>query len=656
MVLASIEKGPLRAHAPYRILVVEDNPLQLQLAKDLFTLQTAAAGRFQIVTARTLADALDEIERSSFDAVLLDLTLPDSRGLDTFRALHSAAPQTAIVVWSGHDEQVALTAMREGAHEYLPKGDVSPAQLIRTMSHLIERARAERTAMKDRHRMATILDATPDAVKVLDMHGLITQVNRAGAALLEADAKDIIGRSAYDVIHADYHAYVAGLLARVIAGENVEAELELVTFKGNLRWVSSRAVPLRDSGNAITAILAITRDITDAKRIEEDLRRTQEQLLHVQKLEAVGRLAGGVAHDFNNLLTAISGHADLLLEQLDGKESARVEVDEIKHGVQRAAALTRQLLAFSRKQVMQPVVLDLHSVVTDTRRLLDRLIGENIELVTKRGERDATVRADRSQIEQVIMNLVVNSRDAMPRGGHISISTDVIEVTRPPNETGVPRGRYATLTVSDTGTGIDTEVMRHIFEPFYTTKEIGKGTGLGLATVFGIVKQSGGYIDLHSDAGKGTTFEVLFPYVEEPVVRESLPMRSPDVVLSGTILIVEDEKTVRDIACRVLTRAGYEVITAADGIQALEIAGEQLASVDLVLTDVMMPNLNGPELVKRLLEMRSDLRVLFTSGYTDDAVFPPGMVADMGFLEKPFTPAALLDAVRKAIGTQKQSH
>ncbi|MGQ0814650.1 MAG: response regulator [Gemmatimonadota bacterium] len=523
----------MSSEAPYRILVVEDNPLQLQLVTDLFRLLPEAAGRFDVVTVATLAAALHAIEESSFDAVLLDLTLPDSRGLGTFRAVNEAASEMPIIVWSSHaDEETALTAMREGAHEYLPKGDISPLQLVRTMRHLIERVRAERKA------------------------GLI----------------------------------------------------------------------------------------------ENALRRTQQELLHIQKLEAVGRLAGGVAHDFNNLLTAIGGNADLLLEHFGDNDEARAEIDEIKHGVERAAALTRQLLAFSRKQVMQPVVLDLRSVVNDMHRLLSRLIGENIDLVTPTSFTTATVRADRGQIEQVIMNLVVNARDAMPRGGRITISIDDVVVTESnQHAAGAPSGSYVRITVADTGVGMRPEVMEHIFEPFFTTKEVGKGTGLGLATVYGIVKQSGGYISVSSGAEQGTTFELLLPHVKESAdVGAVAPRPVADGEPLGTILIVEDEKAVRDVAYRVLTRAGYEVIAVADGIEALEI-GRGLDAVDVVVTDVIMPRLNGPDLVARLRAIRPDIRVLFTSGYTDNAIFPQGYVsADAGFLAKPFTPASLLEAIRRA--------
>ena len=765
----------------YYLLVVEDNPLQLQLVTDLFTLQRAAAGRFRVVTAETLREALDAIGSRSFDAVLLDLALPDSAGLATFRALNAAAPDVPIIVWSGHaDEETALVAMREGAQEYLPKGDVSPVQLVRTISHLIERARAERKARHEGQRVTTILDATPDCMKLLDRNGNVMRINAAGLAMLETDYDDVVGRSALEFVVPAHHSIVRNMIEAVYEGDSIDTEFQIVSRSGSVRWVSSRAVPLRSTDNAITAVLSITRDvtlqkhtehalaeseeyfrllvenltdvvclidpkgtilyissavepmlgfspeevigesawrfvhpddtpglqqrersrlqgdeaatlsevrmlhanggwrviqmrarlypggrygepallitmrdITENKRIEEDLRRTQEELLHVQKLEAVGRLAGGVAHDFNNLLTAISGHADLLLEQVSESAEARAEVDEIKHGVQRAAALTRQLLAFSRKQVMQPTVLDLHVVVNEMRRMLGRLIGENIELVTNGTEAGASIRADRGQIEQVIMNLVVNARDAMPQGGRVTITTNSIEVTATePHPSGATPGSYVCVAVADTGVGMQKEVLDHIFEPFFTTKEVGKGTGLGLATVYGIVKQSGGFINVASDLGKGTRIELLLPRVAQVAGKVALPITPAAASkMSGTILIVEDEKTVRDVASRVLMRAGYDVLAAGDGLEALEVGAQRLDDVNLVLTDVIMPRLNGPDLVARLRALRPGIRVLFTSGYTDDAVFPHGIVTpDVGFLEKPFTPASLLDAVRKAIG------
>jgi two-component system, cell cycle sensor histidine kinase and response regulator CckA len=468
-------------------------------------------------------------------------------------------------------------------------------------------------------------------------------------------AEALIGQTAWSLAHPEDIPALEARFRERLQGDETAPVSEVRMRHSDDSWrviqMRSRLYPGGRYGEP--ALLITMRDITDNKRIEEDLRRTQEELLHVQKLEAVGRLAGGVAHDFNNLLTAISGHADLLLEQLNESDEARAEVDEIKHGVQRAAALTRQLLAFSRKQVMQPTVLDLHAVITEMRRMLGRLIGENIELITNSDAAGATIRADRGQIEQVLMNLVVNARDAMPRGGRVSISTSEVEVTvAEPHPSGATPGSYVRVVVADTGTGMQKEVLDHIFEPFFTTKEVGKGTGLGLATVYGIVKQSGGFIHVLSDPGKGTSIELLLPRVQQPLGRTALPIRpASNEKMSGTILIVEDEKTVRDVACRVLMRAGYDVLAAGDGVEALEVGRKRLDDVNLVLTDVIMPRLNGPDLVSQLRALRPGIRVLFTSGYTDDAVFPQGIVTpDVGFLEKPFTPASLLDAVRKAIG------
>jgi two-component system, cell cycle sensor histidine kinase and response regulator CckA len=388
-------------------------------------------------------------------------------------------------------------------------------------------------------------------------------------------------------------------------------------------------------------------------RLFERERGQEEQFRQSQKLEAVGQLAGGIAHDFNNLLTVITGYGDLILNRLSGHDPLRPKVEEIRKAAERATSLTSQLLAFSRKQTLQPVVLDLNSLVTDVSKMLRRLIGEDIEFITLLRPEAGRVNADPGQLEQVLMNLVVNARDAMPQGGKIIIETAKVESDRAYADlhVGVQPGKYVMLAVSDTGTGMDEETQAHIFEPFFTTKEVGKGTGLGLSTVYGIVKQSEGHIWVDSELGKGTTFKIYLPLVEEEGdghKRAAEPAALPRG--TETLLLVEDEAMVRALTCTILEEYGYRVLEAANGEEALRICEQHCVDIQLMLTDVVMPLMSGRELANRVKTICPHLCVLYMSGYTDDVIVHHG-VLDPGtsFLEKPFTPEALARKVREVL-------
>jgi signal transduction histidine kinase len=400
---------------------------------------------------------------------------------------------------------------------------------------------------------------------------------------------------------------------------------------------------------------ALKRSEAEKEKAEalEALRQSQEQLMQSQKLEAIGQLAGGVAHDFNNLLTAILGYSHLGLGQLAENDPMRTNFEEIKKASERAASLTRQLLAFSRKQVMQPRVLNLNSVVPEMEKMLRRMIGENIQLRTALQADLGNVRADPSQMEQVLMNLVLNARDAMPSGGKLTLETAnvYLDENYARQRPSVVPGAYVMLAVCDTGTGIDQETQQHIFEPFFTTKEQGKGTGLGLSTVYGIVKQSGGYIWMNSEVGKGTAFKIYLPRVNklaERYTHETAPAEIPGG--TETILLVEDEHTVRRLAKDVLESNGYRVIEAASGKDAIRLAEDHPDSIDLLLTDVVMPEMGGRELAGRLTSLRPEIEVLFMSGYTDSTFFDHDVLeGGINFIQKPFTPEALALKAREAL-------
>ena len=415
---------------------------------------------------------------------------------------------------------------------------------------------------------------------------------------------------------------------------------------------------IRDEHGRAIRLVGTNQDVTERRRAEEALRRSEERLHRSQRLEAVGQLAGGVAHDFNNLLTAITSYTQLLLEDLAPNDDHRDDLLEIKKAADRATALTRQLLAFSRRQVLDPRVVDLNAVVTDLEKMLRRLIGAHIALVTDSSARAPLprVRADVGQLEQVIVNLAVNARDAMPDGGTLTIRTTVAERTDAEcidhSDFDVGPGRYVVISVSDTGIGMDAATQARMFEPFFTTKGPGKGTGLGLATVYGIVKQSGGYIAVTSEPGQGTTFRIHLPAVTDAAPNTSGGSGGSDATPAGngTILLVEDEVPVRALARRVLEQAGYAVLEAADGIEGARIAEGFEGEIDLLLTDVVMPNLGGRGLVERLRATRPRMAVLFISGYPDGEVERSGLTSGGAtYLEKPFSPRMLRETVRQAL-------
>jgi signal transduction histidine kinase len=396
-------------------------------------------------------------------------------------------------------------------------------------------------------------------------------------------------------------------------------------------------------------ILLAVEDVSERKHSEEALLRSQEHLRQAQKMEAIGRLAGGIAHDFNNLLTAIIGYSALLLETLAGNEPALQQVLQIRLAGDRAAGLTRQLLAFSRRQVLQPKVLDLNLIVTDFDRLLRRLVGERIEVAIECAPDLWQVRADPGEIGRAVMNLALNARDAMPADGKLTIQTSNVTLADVEAlERGLPPGRYAMLSVGDTGVGMDADMQEHIFEPFFTTKDTGKGTGLGLATVLGIVEQSGGAIWCQSEVGEGTSFRILLPAVAEEVQAGEHPPAGLATAPTGTesVLLVEDEDAVRELVHTVLEARGYAVVEARSGREGLRLCESHTGGIDLLVTDVVMPELGGRELAQGALKLRPGMKVMFLSGHTQDVILKEGVEKGAAFLRKPFAPVELAQKVR----------
>ncbi|MCI0330899.1 MAG: PAS domain S-box protein [candidate division Zixibacteria bacterium] len=455
-----------------------------------------------------------------------------------------------------------------------------------------------------------------------------------------------------DVIHPeDRQRVLEAATTKQVKGEFNE-EYRIVRPDGSLLWIRDRAYPIRNEKGEVHRIAGIAEDITKEKQLADQLRQ-------VQKMEAVGQMAGGIAHDFNNLLTAIAGYTDFVLERVEPDSPLKADVEEIKKGTVRAAALTRQLLAFSRRQVMQPAVLNLNELINGMEGMLRRLVGENVELATVPAPQLTPIKADPHQLEQVIMNLALNAGDAMPQGGRLTIETANVELDESfvQLHAGAQPGAYALLAVSDTGFGMDAEVQKHLFEPFFTTKEKGKGTGLGLATVYGIVKQSGGYVSVYSEPGRGSSFKIYLPRFVEPHAEK--PVKTAPAKTEGgteTILLVEDEEAVRALAAKILRAKKYTVLEAGDGHEAQEVLKKHTGALDLLLTDVVMPKMGGPELAKALRRTRQGLKVLFMTGYTDHSAFregtlPPGTA----LLQKPFSPRVLAQKVREVLDGSKSA-
>jgi PAS domain S-box-containing protein len=435
---------------------------------------------------------------------------------------------------------------------------------------------------------------------------------------------------------------------RKAADGKYDEEYCIVRHDGSVRWIWDRAFPILDEHGKVYRLAGIAEDITERKRLAEELRQAQ-------KMEAVGRLAGGIAHDFNNLLTVVIGYCQVLLANLPAQDQWRPCVGEMKKAADRAADLTQQLLAFSRKQVLRPVVLDLNALVAGMKDMIQRLIGEDIRLETTLEPALGHVEADPGQLQQILMNLIVNARDAMPKGGKLTILTANIDLTEADlrGDPDCKPGPYALVAVRDTGIGMDAETRARLFEPFFTTKEVGKGTGLGLSMVYGIVKQSKGYVEVETALGRGSSFRIYLPRIASEVERISPAEAAPVAPLARgkeTLLLVEDEELVRRMTRTILQRSGYTVLEAKNGHEALHVAEQQPRRIDLLLTDVVMPGMNGRELYQRLARIRPDVKVLFMSGYTDSALLRNGVLeSGITLVLKPFAPEALLTHVREVL-------
>jgi PAS domain S-box-containing protein len=621
------------------ILVIDDDHQMLRTISDILRLKG-----YEPLAAPSAAQGLEIAEHmlGGLAVALVDLRLPDMDGIEVVSRLRSLSDLTEVLILTGNASvDSAVRAMREQSYDYLIK-PVHPAQLLSSIGRAgdrWQRRRVEVAMRESEERLQRIFDHVADALFITDDGDSIADANPTACELTGLPLEHLRGRRITDVLPGETSA----LHAR---GDGRQPPLP----PGEHRF--------RDPSGAVHIVDIRVTDVLGGLRVHSvrDLtaqRRLEEELNHAQKMEAVGRLAGGVAHDFNNLLTVITCFSDMHLATLDPLDGRRGDVQEISKAARRAAALTGQLLAFSRKQILQPKIIDLNAIVADVEKMLRRVIGEDIELVSACLNELWLARADPGQIEQVLMNLAVNARDAMPNGGTLHIETSNVSVLEPRRHAHglIQPGDYVALRVADAGHGMSEDTLKHLFEPFFTTKGPGRGTGLGLSTVYGVVEQSGGYVEVTSALGQGTAFTLYLPREEaEPLPAHSSETRASADRRDATILVVEDDPIVRDLVRGILARRGYTVLAAKQGEEAIALAERYAEPLHLLITDVVLPGLNGREIAERLQSSRPDLRVLFMSGYTDDTIIRRGVIEHQHrLLQKPFTAEELEQKVAKML-------
>jgi two-component system cell cycle sensor histidine kinase/response regulator CckA len=636
---------------PIHILHIDEDHLYRKLVRHVLEKEGSA---FRVSKAASKPEFEAWLAKGNYDLVLTDFNIFGLEGSQVFDAVRLVDPQTPVVIVTGADsEAMATEAIERGATDYV----IKTPQYLRWLPHAI-RAAVEQQHLQAERRLAeeaiTERDASfrllfanhPQPMWVYDLGTLaFLEVNDAAITCYGYSRDEFLQMRITDIRLAEDGTKTLKCAKKDQSGLQFSGQCRHRLKTGQIIDVEITSRVLKFGGR--NAALVIAQDITERKRLEE-------QLYQSQKMEAVGRLAGGMAHDFNNILMVIIGYSEFLLDRYrDELDPLHKELEQIRRAGERAAALTHQLLAFSRKQVLQPQVLDLNLVVADMVKMLQRLIGEDIDLNIVFEPALGHVEADPNQIEQVILNLVVNARAAMPQGGKLTIETANVELDEMYAHwhPEAKAGSYVMLAVSDTGYGMDAATKAHLFEPFFTTKAQGQGTGLGLATVYGIIKQSGGDIWVYSEPGHGATFKIYLPRIEESGgAPQSNPARAELLQGWETILLVEDDDGVRELLRTLLQSSGYSVLAAANGGEALLICEKYPGPIHLLITDVVMPHMSGHELVERLTLLRPGLRALYISGYTDEAVVHYGMLEPGPFfLQKPFTQADLKHKVRKVL-------
>ena len=638
---------------PLRALIVEDCEDDAQMLVRHLEREGLAVESERVETPATLLAAL---RARPWDVVISDYSMPAFRAPEAVALVRQDDPDIPFIIVSGTvGEESAVAALKAGAQDFLTKDSLSrlgPA-IEREMRDAEERRRrraAEAALTDTRERMSFALDAAGVGTWEWDLVSDTVVWSELLERLHGLEPGTFRGtyEAFLDTIHPEDQARVrAGRELFVATPAGLRIEYRVTWPNGSEHWIASTGRAFFDAAGRPVRAAGFSVEITEHKRL-------QEQLLQARKMESIGNLAGGIAHDFNNLLTAITGYCQLLLDRAGLDPDVVRDLEEIYRASDRGAALTRQLLAFSRKQLLAPRVVNMNDLIRDLRPMLHRLIEEHVQLVARLAPDVAHVNVDPGQIDQVLMNLVINARDAMPDGGTLTIETANLTLDAEYAESGarLPAGRYVLLVVSDTGIGISPEVQRRVFEPFFTTKAKGEGTGLGLATVYGIVKQSDGFVFVSSEPGKGTSFRVYFPVADRAPRAESTKPAAVAANVGGkeTVLIVEDDARLRDLDERILRRYGFSVLVARGAADAIRICSDYVGPIHVVLTDVIMPGGSGRTLGDWVAEHRPDTRVIYMSGYTDDAIAHHGVLEPgIHFIQKPFSPEELVHKVREAL-------
>ena len=634
--------------AKERVLLVDDEPQVLVALEDLL-------GEDYIVLKTAFPEHALEImqEHPDIAVVISDQRMPKMTGDELLAQLGASSEARRILVTAFADLSAVIRAVNNGKiFSYVTK-PWNPDDLRLKVRKAAEHFRLARELAQERRLLNLILSSLNEGIVAADRSGKCLLFNPQAEKILGGSPRDVNAEhwardyGVFEANHGELLAPEHNPLLRAMAGEpSAETEVFVRNDVVSGSTVAMTGTPLGGGYNDIMGGVAVLRDVTQQRALET-------QLSQSQKMDAIGRLAGGVAHDFNNLLVVIQSYSELIRAELPGDDPKRDDLDEILAASRRAGALTKQLLAFSRKETVQPTILHLNDVVSGIEKMLRRIIGEDIELVTELSPALGLIRADVGQLDQVILNLSVNARDAMPNGGQLTIETENVTFDREYAEThsNVTPGEFVMLAVTDSGVGMDAETQRRIFEPFFTTKEVGKGTGLGLATVYGIVQQSSAQIRVYSEVGRGTAFKIYFPQVGATAVNAP-PRAATDSVatVGGTILVVEDDGAVRQVAAHILRSRGFTVIEARRPSEARVACAEHGSKIDLLLTDVIMPECTGTQLAQELTLRHPNMRVLYMSGYPGGAAkragaLEPGTV----YVEKPFSPSLLVDKVRCAL-------